>query len=437
LKKYSDKFEILFESATINENNGATDCIFPFYREFVTNHIVIRGMFERMTLCIYGQPVSGTEGHILYEAAKTDVPLDKLNTAEDDYQQTDKLNLTNDDVELFNNYPIDHLIAPYIKCEILGGLKKAYLINPPNMNMVEKTKTGYIYYENDLNYYVQSLYNFYLNENKSNKPSTRYGSNDDLGTIDFQTYFKKICDILKILLNNNKVFLEDDCVFNNENYEIFHKIPDTVIDIVLHSLSGKLYNFSEIKSGLKLLRVITNSGVLVLKFIEKGGFELLYTLLLNRDSSLIIKVLVLENIYRLITHHRAFSYFMENMDKNKFPQQYFMIKESTKDLDISDDKKPKKKSKKKSKRKNSESRSRSRSRSRSDSVSSDIGERRKKKKQAKNILLKNGYQIILTMIVGKRNHVVVNLIKRIVNKVALQMYLREFSSFLEKMVSFV
>jgi hypothetical protein len=396
-------------------------------------------MFEKITLCIYGQPLSGTEGHILYETAKTDVPLDKLNTA-DDYEQNDKLNLTNDDVELFNNYPIDQLIAPYIKCEILGGLKKAYLVNPPNMNMVEKTKTGYIYYENDLMYYVQSLYNFYLIENKSNKPPKYSGSivEETLSnTIDFQTYFKKICDILKILLNNNKVFLEDDCVFNNENYEIFHKIPETVIDIIIFSLSGKLFNYSEIKLGLKLLRIITSSSVLVTKFLEKAGFELLYTILLNRECSLILKVLVLENIYRLITHQKAFAYFMDNMDKHKFHQQYFMIKESTKDLNIDkDDKKPKKRSKKKSKRKSSDSRSRSRSRSRSDSVSSDSGLRRKKKKQAKNILLKNGYQIILTMLIGKRNHLIVNMIKKIVNKVSLQMYLREFSNFVEKMVTF-
>jgi hypothetical protein len=402
-------------------------------------------MFEKITLCIYGLPLSGTEGHILYETAKNDVPLDKLNNTEE-YEQTDKLNLTNDDIELLNNYTIDQLIAPYIKCEILGGLKKAYLINPPNMNMVEKTKTGYIYYENDLIYYVQSLYNFYLIENKSNKHSSKYNGSiilaeESSNKITFETYFKKICDILKILLDNNKVFLEDDCVFNNENYEIFHKIPETVVDIIINSLSGKLYGYTEVKLGLKLLRLVTNSGLLVNKFIERAGFELLYMVLLNRDSSLVLKVLTLECIYKLITHIRAFNYFMENMDKARFTQQYFMIKESTKDLEIEkEDKKPKKKSsKKKSKRKSSESRSaRSRSRSRDDnSISSDSGFRRnKKKKQAKNILLKNGYQIILTMIVGKRNHLVVNLVKKIVNKVSLQLYLREFSNFVEKMVFF-
>jgi hypothetical protein len=117
-----------------------------------------------------------------------------------------------------------------------------------------------------------------------------------------------------------------------------------------------------------------------------------------------------------------------------------MIKESTKDLDYDnkDDKKSKKKSKKsKSKRKSSDSRSRSRSRSREDSVSSDSGLRRKKRKQAKNILLKNGYQIIMTLMIGKRNQLVVNLIRKIVNKVSLQMYLKEFSNFVEKMVNFI
>ena len=78
LKKISDHFEVLFENATINENNGATDLVFPFHKEYVTNHLIIRGMFERMTLCIYGYSIMGPECFMLVENSRNDVFLEKI-----------------------------------------------------------------------------------------------------------------------------------------------------------------------------------------------------------------------------------------------------------------------------------------------------------------------------------------------------------------------
>jgi hypothetical protein len=449
----------------------------------MTNHIIIRGMYEKITLCVYGLPYTGTEGHLLLEAAKNDVPLEKLqNLDESDHE--DRLNLTNDDIELLNTHTIDSLISPYIKCEILGGLKKAYFINPPNLNMVEKTKTGYIYYENDLNYYSQSLYNFYLNEHKSNR-NNKYPiniSNNHLepneGMLDsttFLTYFKKISDIVKILIANNFAFLEDDCVFSTNNYEIFHKMPEIIMDVIIFSLDGNLIGYTEVNWGLKLLKIMSNSSHFTNLFVEKSGFERLYSILLNKDSNMIIRALVLENIYKLITHKKAFSKLMESIDKTKLPQQYFMIKEGTtssKETDITvesngnykeektvkkkdkekrdrsreRDRGEKKKSKKKSKRERrnkSQSRSRSpRERSRShiskDSVKSSDNSGKGKyssKKQAKNVPLKNGYQIILTLLIGKKNYLLISIIKKLINKVSLLLSLKEFGLFMDKIVN--
>lgn len=430
----------------------------------MTNHIIIRGMYEKITLCIYGLPHGGTEGHILLDTAKNDVPLEKLSNYEE-YQQQDKINLTNDDIELLNNYTIDSLISPYIKCEVIGGLKKAYFINPPNLNMVEKTKTGYIYYENDLNYYSQCLYNFYLNENKTNKNNkypisitgeTVVSHPEEIisNVISFQTYFKKISNIIKILISNNSAFLDDDSVFSHNNFEIFHKIPDITVDIIIFALQGKIFGYSEITYGLKLLKIITNSAFLVSKFVDKNGLENLYNLILNKQISLVIKVLVLEIIYAMITYNKAFSRFMENIDKSKFQQQYFMIKESARDGDLPEkeqkerevpDKKrgrspdkDRKRSRKKSKKDKKSSRTPSRSRSRTysrGSSSDNSNMRKRKKKQSKNVLLKNGYQIILTLIIEKRNNLIINIIRKIVNKVSFLLYLKEFGNFAENLVS--
>ena len=78
LKKINDKFEILFPCNNINTNNGESDCIFPFLKEFVTNHIVIRGKFEKITMCIYGKAYDESDKTQIIDNAKLDVPLEKL-----------------------------------------------------------------------------------------------------------------------------------------------------------------------------------------------------------------------------------------------------------------------------------------------------------------------------------------------------------------------
>lgn len=480
-------------------------------------------MFEKITLCVYGLPYIGTEGHLLLETAKNDVPLEKLQHISDDFYYFDtageKINLTNDDIEILNTHTIESLISPYIKFEVMGGLKRAYYINPPNVNMVEKTKTGYIYYENDLIYYSQSLNNFYLTVNekldKSHKNlttknglGTLQGGPGEIDEITFQTYFKKISEIIKILIFKNYAYLEQDCLFREENNEIFYKIPEGLLDIVISSLEGKVFGYSEVKLGLNLLKIISNSSFLVGKFIERGGMEMLYGLILIKEKSdkdsltysnqqfLGIKVIVLDIVFRLITHAKAFNKFMENIDKSKFQQQYFMIKEYVKDMgeinegsaativkdgsnhmekdanvstftasstsskkkskasdrekerdrdrerDRERDKKKSKKDKKsRRERKPSKSNSRSKSRERSRTYSKDsrgssehsnVHKKAKEKKQAKNVLLKNGYQIILTLLIGRRNNIIANQVKKIINKISFLLHLKEIGNLANK-----
>lgn len=55
-----------------------SDSIFPFYQQIITKHIIIRGTFETMTLCIYGQSCSNQESAILLESIRNDVNLEKI-----------------------------------------------------------------------------------------------------------------------------------------------------------------------------------------------------------------------------------------------------------------------------------------------------------------------------------------------------------------------
>jgi len=290
--------------------------------------------------------------------------------------------------------------------------------------MVEKTKTAYINYEDDLKnyfYHLQSHYSEFANSKRKFDKHT-----------EFLCYFAKINDIIKILINKNNVFLECDCIFQAENNEIFFKIPSSIVDIIINALNGKVCGFSEIMLGLKMLKLITNSSLFVNQFIEKNGIESLYNLILNREqTNVIIKQLILENIYRLITHKKAFWKLLENLDKSKFQSQYFMIKENVRDRDQmfedygneeSNNKKDPNKSKK---TKKTLKYSRGRGSSPESYSSEDSMQKKRKKKQAKNILLKNGYQIILTLIIGKKNNLLINIIRKILNKIGFQLYLFE------------
>ena len=165
LKKVSDVFEKVFESEVINKENGELDTIFPFSKELITNHIVFRGSYEKITMCIYGIPFTGTDNHLLLETAKNEVALEKLSEIKSNQELNESDSFTPvkpEEMELIKKYPIDTLISPYIESANDCVIKRAYNINKPNVYMVDKTKTGYIYYENDIQSAAQLIMNLYL-----------------------------------------------------------------------------------------------------------------------------------------------------------------------------------------------------------------------------------------------------------------------------------
>ena len=142
------------------------------------------------------------------------------------------------------------------------------------MNMIERTKNGYIYYEKDMHSSMQNLFDFYLNKDTLN----------DERVVQYQKSYKLLFDILKILIRRNFAYLEMDWVFRNENLEIFANIPveisDKIINIISNSLNGYIYGYTGIKFWLKLLKFISNSHLLVDKFVNNYRMEKLYKIIL-------------------------------------------------------------------------------------------------------------------------------------------------------------
>ena len=562
LKKVSDVFEKVFESEVINKENGELDTIFPFSKELITNHIVFRGSYEKITMCIYGIPFTGTDNHLLLETAKNEVALEKLSEIKSNQELNESDSFTPvkpEEMELIKKYPIDTLISPYIESANDCVIKRAYNINKPNVYMVDKTKTGYIYYENDIQSAAQLIMNLYLTYSKG-KTRGNVPLPSDRDIIDHQKSFKILFEIMKILFSRNYTFLEDDCVFRNENLEILNKIPDIVIQIIINSLNGNFYGYTEIKYGLKLLKYISNSQNLVNKFIEYNGLDKLYTIIFQNEDEdsggnssgsgsssnnssnnnnsnsnnngtycSIIKALALECIYRCITFRSAFERFingncgscgnnnnsnnnntnsMQNTntsnnnnntsctsssDRKKFMSLYFSIKDidmasisnltditsingdtkssnnnsssttkdqkesskdkkkDKKDKDRDKDKKHKKKHHHSHSSKKDKSRSRSRSKSKDtkkssskkDSSSSKDKPRdrsssnTKHKKSKKNqIPLKNGYQVIIALFLSNKKKVMIStLIKNIIIKVNLMLYMQSFNNSIQAILN--
>jgi hypothetical protein len=405
LKKVDDKFELIFKCDNINKTNGETDGIFPLLEEFTTNQIVFRGKFEMITMCIYGTTCDNNENSLLIEQARNDVSLEKINEKiqmKKNSQIEKHTLISKEEQNLINEYPIEKLMEgsgemeQFFKeeedlqkkedlmavenvndlesvssmettCE--GRFKEINNINKGNKNMIDKTKTGYIYYENDLKQIIENLLNFYNLEDKNiSEPLI----------LEHHINFKNLFIILEILIDRNKAHLEDDCVFNKKNLEIFSLIPNNIISIINNSLKGLKSGETEIKFGLKLLKYISNYEKFVIEFIKNNGMEQLYNIILQNNDfhmhsshqkkeimpSLLLKGLALENIYKLLTFNCAYEKLVEKIDKNNFPIREFMIKESIKEKSSIDNLNDDDEKDRKSSRERSKERSRDRSRER-------------------------------------------------------------------------
>ena len=491
LKKIDDKFELIFKCDNINKTNGETDNIFPLLEKFTTNHVIFRGKFEMITMCIYGTTCDNIENANLMEQARTDVSLEKIQEKIElkKKKQTEKGTLiSKEEKNLIEKYPIEKLIGEEYselfrdkprkkskkeesKTEKMetNAFKEINYINKGNTNMIDKTKTGYIYYKNDLEQIIVNLTNFYNLEDKNISEQL---------ILEHHINFKNLFIILEIIIDRNKAHLEDDCVFNKKNLEIFSLIPDKIISIINNSLKGLRSGETEIKFGLKLLKYISNSEKFTEEFIKNGGMEQLYNIILmNNDyhhnhskkelmASVMLKALALENIYKLLTFRCAYEKLKEQIDGNSFPVKEFLIRDVYKEKNSGDnlnreneeekDRKGRERERERSRdresrhkrhpksrthsrsssnsfSRKSRSRSRSKSHHRNDSQSSNHSRFHWKEKR-KYISLNNGLQILSSLIIGK-NILLTNILKNITKKINLIQYLKNFNSLISDYIT--
>lgn len=382
-----------------------------------------------------------------------------------------------ENMELMKNYSLNDLILPYLKCNCEDEIKKTLSLMPPNFNMIEKTKIGYVYYENELLQIIQNLLTLYSgtsaeksNPKKISSSSGRSNSflqsyasklnNRDEGeaAIDqvlFFEYFQRLIDILKILLQNNNVLLEDICVFNQDNYQIFSKLPEGILEIVMNALEGGKFGITEIIFAIQLSKLMASSESFVKGFIVAGGFESLYNLLLTNslqdqinhkinqkfyiEIPSNIKNLVLELIYSLISHKDGVLKFLGHIDKSKLIRNYFSITEISPDrpdflslnkqIEIYSESRIRKRKDRHYKDKGKEkhgSRSNSRSSKNSWESANSATQDKSGVYYTKQTRLKNGYQIVLSQLAGKKNNLLISLVQKIISKITFSIYLMEF-----------
>lgn len=340
---------------------------------------------------------------------------------------------------------------------------------PPNLNMIDKTTTGYIYYENEIQSIINNLLCIYKfnNNNKSNDKGKKKKTEQDHATllgfnnegseelkkqlttskqaitqIAFFDNFQKFIEIIRIFLNNNNAYLEDLCVFNEENFSIFSRLPEATIYIAVEALEGTKFGISEIKYGIQLMKLLACSDIFVQSFINLSGLEILYNILLTNSPSEIditnistsnnhkinclevttpIKILALELLYMLLSHRDVVSKFLGKIDKTKLNVSYFNLTEINANKPDVVTLKGKYETYTESKVKKHKNRSRSSSRNSKDSGKSDDSEN-----CLKQIKLKNGYQVVLSLVIAGRRHSQINcLIQKIIKKVSLCLFVKE------------
>ena len=389
-----------------------------------------------------------------------------------------------ENLDLNNEYNINNLIFPYLK-ECAGDIKKCFSLMPPDLSLIEKTQFGNIYYENEIASLINSLLSYYtvetfdgektfknlktdtlnqsafinfnndFNEKKKTIPSlqninnkvkftsltesTLIADNIHISQLNYSESFQKLIDFISNFFSKNYVFLEDFCVFNDENLKVFDKIPENIVELILLSLEGSKFGINEIKFGINLMKVLSGSELIVKKFIKLGGFEMLYNILLinnnsidveyfinsgNRDEfneftiPLQLKIHILELIYMLLSHRQSISKFLNKTEKLKYV--YFNISEiNPNDPDLVNIRRnlnPNYVSRKENTKKK---------RGKSNSSNSTTSSKNSQKFQ-KQLKLKNGYQIVLSLILSNRKNIIVNsLIQKIIYKTSFCLYLKE------------
>lgn len=356
---------------------------------------------------------------------------------------------------MYKEYSIDNLVLPYLKNNCEEDIKKCFSLIRPNLSMIEKTNTGYIYFENEIQQLLGSLLNYFKNfvqegdsrkvlnsvlkqleylcessllmQNNTNKNSNvEKKSGDKNSQISFFENFNKMIDLIKTLVNNNCAFLEDICVFNSENIHVFEKLPNSIVLISIFSLLGTKFGISEIKHSILLIKILAFSNTFVQNFINYGGVEVIFSILLSdhKAISVDLKISVLEVVYMLLSH----KIFLEKfIDKNTkfFKSRFFTIKEvnyenyTSNYLDL---KEPTIFNENKKGRYN-----RSRSNSKNSNSSTESYEL---KNGLRKVKLKNGYQILIVMLLSKSNYSLLNcIIQKILNKISFSLMLKEISTF--------
>lgn len=357
------------------------------------------------------------------------------------------------DFKLYKEYSIDNLVLPYLKNNCEEEIKKCFSLIRPNLSMIEKTNTGYIYFEIEIQQLTITMLSYFKNMcqegdskkifngimkqldylcessliTQNNKNSNNDKKNNFSSQIHFFENFNKMIDLIKTLVNNNCAYLEDVCIFNSENIQVFEKLPNSVVLISIFTLLGTKFGISEIKHGLLLIKILAFSQSFVSNFIKFGGMEVIFSLLLSDQKPICIdiKILVLEVVYMLLSHKHFFEKLIEKNHKF-FRSRYFTVKEVNYEnyqnnyLDL-----------KESSVFNENKKGRYRSRSNSkDSRSST--ETYELKDGSRKIKLKNGYQILVVILLSKSNYSLLNcIIQKIMNKISFILFLKEIYSLYE------
>ena len=255
LRKIDDKFELIFKCDNINKINGETDNIFPLLEKFTTNHVIFRGKFEMITMCIYGTTCDNNENIILMEQARADVSLAKIREKIElkKKKQTEKGTLiSKEEKNLIEKYPIEKLLGEEYNEIFKEGTKKKTKKEPMLADEEETNETfkeiNYINKGNKAYFNLQQILSKYGQRKGKIFESVIINSNSASEIVNKLIKDEKA---IKILLNPDMKYICITCGYIPE-WKNICIIIDIIEDFIVYNSSKK----NNKNNGIQILNEI-------------------------------------------------------------------------------------------------------------------------------------------------------------------------------------
>ncbi|CAD8112166.1 unnamed protein product [Paramecium primaurelia] len=367
--KPQSRYQLLFGSPEISSNN--CDILITLEQPYITDFIVFRGQYKRLTICMYGEIMSGHSIQSYNPSYGKNIGLQELNDVIDTRIQRVRTITQPVDNKIYQqinkqrNEVLDHIYNQENYHLCVDNIQPQLLLEDKQFNQQESQKQ------------IEIL----AKELKS--------IDQDYDFVDKQLvslYHEKLEQMHRVLtkhLKHSKADIHSAAHFNDVD-RIYKLLPTSLVDSVIFAIHA---SYSSAIRAFPIIIQLLSSKYHALLFLDKGGLNKLLEFLIEIQSSpSYFKLKVIETLYNCMNH---VEFCNELITRNVEIKTQDSEKSPKKKKKVKKDKEKKKKENKEGKKKKNKKKSRSRSRSKSKSITQE--QQQFTNEQVSNF---NGFQLL-------------------------------------------